>query len=533
MTTMQDRDREAIVAGLPEDRDMWTNKLRRKFYGKLPPEKLLPDRQPAYVSSWIYVFGVLTLAALAAVLLSGAILALKGPDWWHNSPEGHFVNSTHLWSVELFFFFMVIHLWGKFFMAAWRGKRTWTWITGMVAFLASIGTAFTGYVSQQNFDSQWISTQGKDGLNASGVGALFNVLNFGQMLMWHILLLPLIVGVIIVVHVLMVRLRGVVHPFPPKGAKTHPANDAPWTGKYRRYDILKEGTTALVIVFVLTLLFSVVFSSPDDKQVTLQQWAQNDPVDFVTTATGELSGSTISASYGYPYNNVPGSGQKLGPISLPSIFGVTIPVNPAKDFVLHPLATIAFDPSLGSALSTYNGANSAQQSKWLDNYTKALDKAQAVNGGVVVAPGNYGPLPVMMSALLKMADNGGLEASLVANHGFYGTDYTKPLLFLADGSYLGNLAQQDHLLGTQWGMMNETGNFPGQAWLWLYTFWYQVQPFASSGNADVLVWSIMILLSVIMILVPVIPGVRAIPEKVKVYRFIWKDYYHEEEKAKV
>ena len=43
---------------------------------------------------------------------------------------------------------MVIHLWGKFFMAAWRGKRALTWITGAIAFLGSIGTAFTGYLSQ-------------------------------------------------------------------------------------------------------------------------------------------------------------------------------------------------------------------------------------------------------------------------------------------------------------------------------------------------------------------------------------------------
>ena len=43
---------------------------------------------------------------------------------------------------------MVIHLWGKFCMAAWRGRRALTWITGVVAFLASIGTAFTGYLSR-------------------------------------------------------------------------------------------------------------------------------------------------------------------------------------------------------------------------------------------------------------------------------------------------------------------------------------------------------------------------------------------------
>ena len=68
---------------------------------------------------------------------------------------------------------------------------------GSITFAVSIGAAFTGYLSQQNFDSQWISTQAKDGLNSVGIGAFFNVLNFGQMLLWHVLLLPVAVGVLI------------------------------------------------------------------------------------------------------------------------------------------------------------------------------------------------------------------------------------------------------------------------------------------------------------------------------------------------
>jgi ubiquinol-cytochrome c reductase cytochrome b subunit len=207
---------EELTEPVVDDSDEWTARIRGAAVKAFPPERLLPDRQPAYVASWIYVFGVLTLSALAVVLLSGAALALEGPTWWHLSSVGLFVNSTHLWSVELFFFFMVIHLWGKFFMAAWRGRRRATWVTGGIAFLVSVGTAFTGYLSQQNFDSQWISTQAKDGINSTGAGAFFNVLNFGQMLMWHILLLPLILGLFVVVHVLMVRRRGVVPPFAPE-----------------------------------------------------------------------------------------------------------------------------------------------------------------------------------------------------------------------------------------------------------------------------------------------------------------------------
>jgi quinol-cytochrome oxidoreductase complex cytochrome b subunit len=191
---------------------MWTSRLRRAWMSKLPPDKLLPDRQPAYVASWIYVFGVLTLAAFLVIIVSGLALAFAGPAWYHTSSLGHFTNSLHFWSVQLFFVFMVIHLWGKFWMAAWRGRRVMTWITGVVAFLASIGTAFTGYLVQTNFDSQWISFEAKDGLNAVGIGAFFNVANLGQMLLLHACLLPLVVGVIVVWHVLLVRRRGVVPP---------------------------------------------------------------------------------------------------------------------------------------------------------------------------------------------------------------------------------------------------------------------------------------------------------------------------------
>jgi ubiquinol-cytochrome c reductase cytochrome b subunit len=193
-------------------RGSWTAGVRDRLGRVVPSGQVLPERQPAYVASWIYVFGVLTLAAFLVILASGAALAMGGSAWWHTSGFGRFVNSVHLWSVEIFFATMVIHLWGKFWMAAWRGKRALTWMTGVLAFVTSVGTAFTGYLTQSNFDSQWISSEAKDGINSIGVGAFFNVLNPGQMLMWHVVLLPFGVGVIAVLHIVLVRRHGVVPP---------------------------------------------------------------------------------------------------------------------------------------------------------------------------------------------------------------------------------------------------------------------------------------------------------------------------------
>src|ERR1700686_4909263 len=77
-----------------------------------------------------------------------------------------------------------------------------------------------------------------------------------------------------------------------------------------------------------------------------------------------------------------------------------------------------------------------------------------------------------------------------------------------------------HLVGTQWGLMNETGNYPGQAWLWLYTFWYQVQRYSTSPNVDVLIMATMGVLPLLFLLLPWIPGLHRLPRLLGVYRLI-------------
>ncbi|MCL6594978.1 MAG: cytochrome b N-terminal domain-containing protein [Firmicutes bacterium] len=192
----------------------WTRAVRRWIESEVPLEELLPDELPAYVDSYVYLFGVLTLSAFILLVASGVVLAFAGPDWWHVSGVGHFVNSVHFWGVQAFFFFMVLHLWAQFFMAAWRDGRGANWATGVLLFFVSIVAAFTGFLSQQNFDSQWIGLQGKDAFNALGVGSFFNLLNFGQMYGLHVAVVPLIIALLIGVHILLVRAKGVVEPIP-------------------------------------------------------------------------------------------------------------------------------------------------------------------------------------------------------------------------------------------------------------------------------------------------------------------------------
>ena len=190
----------------------WTGALRNRVERVLPITELLPTRQPAYVGSWVYVFGVVTIAALVWVVISGVVLAFMGSAWWHISSVGRFFNSIHFWAVQMFFIFMVLHLWGQFWGAGWRDGRAKTWMIGVIIFLVSVVTAFTGYLVQQNFDSQWIAVNAKDAVNAIGLGGFFNVTNFGQQYGLHIMLFPIAVTLLVVLHIVQVRAKGVVRP---------------------------------------------------------------------------------------------------------------------------------------------------------------------------------------------------------------------------------------------------------------------------------------------------------------------------------
>jgi len=302
------------------------------------------------------------------------------------------------------------------------------------------------------------------------------------------------------------------------------------------YDLVKELVLASVAVLVVVVVLAAALSSPDVPSLTIARWAQDDPVDFVTTATAELSGSSDTAQYGPPYNNGDGAVQHLWFLHPQEWAGVRYTVDTAQAFVLQPLQQAAAgDATVARALSTLNAADDTQRSAWYDAYTAALGDAKVDNGQVAVVAGDYGPLPALTDRLLNLAQTGALDGLLLVSGNFYETDYTKPLLYMGDGEYIHTLAEHEKLTGSQWGMMNETGRYPGQTWLWLFTMWYQVAPFdreygflgVNAANADLAIVVLMTVLSAALVLVPFIPGLRDIPRWIPVHRLIWRHYYAE------
>jgi hypothetical protein len=316
----------------------------------------------------------------------------------------------------------------------------------------------------------------------------------------------------------------------------------PWNGRYAPYDLVKELIIAIAVFVALAILLTILFSSPDERPSTIAQWSRQMPVDFAKTATAELDGTSATAEYGPPYNHNKGSEQHIAFIRLEKWLGVSHPINTAEDYVISPLKTVPNDPALSSAIAQYQAAGEKQKKAWGEAYAKPLEefataqeekktapssvKVDESTGTVAVQPsGDAGPVPALMTSLLALAQSGGLDGDLLTSRQFFQTDYTKPLLFMADGGLLAERAEAQHLLGKQWGIMNETGSYPGQTWLWLYTVWYQVEPFKASHNADALVVLVVGVLSLLLVCIPLIPGLRDIPRWIPLYRLIWREHY--------
>jgi hypothetical protein len=300
------------------------------------------------------------------------------------------------------------------------------------------------------------------------------------------------------------------------------------------YDLLREGLVVLAFIMIVVVVFAIVWSSPDYPTVTAQDVAVRQPLAYLEETLETLAGKSSIQTYGPPYNK--GEPQRVAGLAPADIPGVTIPLEPSRDFVLTPLhRAVPLDPAIGPALATYEAASQAQRTRWLTAYGNGLAQAKVIGSGatarVVLPPGNYGPVQTLMDGMLALGRGGLLEGALVAGTPYYpyALDFTRPLLYFQDDVYAA-VAQKLNMTGSQWGISNETGNYPGAGWLYPYTFLYQIPPISSSPNADLIVGVIMSVIFLIMLLLPFIPGLNRLPRWLRVYRLIWRDWYRRQER---
>ena len=302
----------------------------------------------------------------------------------------------------------------------------------------------------------------------------------------------------------------------------HPRIDVTHRYRYVPADFVKHLLSTTLVVAALTALLSGLFHEPVRPALKIDAYATQHPKGFLTVALGDLNGTGAIANYGPPYNHGTGSVQDI----IQQWVGVIHPVYPKQAFVLEPLAYAAhLDPSLTPALNQFTHASPAQQALWERAFGTALDHARVQGSHVLLPGGAYGPVGTMMQGLLHLGQSGLMTGALDRSPADYQFDNQNALLFL-QGHPLHSAAKKLELEGNQWGIIHEErAPYPGPWWMTIVTAIYQLPFIANASAADALALGAGMVVFLVLMFAPWIPGINRLPRLLGVHRLIWRNYY--------
>ena len=443
---------------------------------------------PAYANKFFYSLGFLSMICLVLLFATGLILVFCGPDWWLTTQLGTFVRSVHLWSVQAFVVFVILHVIIVFFTGGYRAPRQFIWVLGALMFFVALMEAEFGYVLRNDFSSQWRSLQGADLYNGSGLGHFINNLNYAQIYGIHVIIIPFIILGLLFFHYALIRLKGIAKPY---------KKDFP-------YRMVKANHTVLfirgIVLVGLIILLSFLFPSPLIAPVTIKQIATEDPSLMAKTLIAEISHSSDTATY---MDNID-----------PYQFDTK------KVYVDIPYAQLLIlQPSMPNMLASLSGETITTQNNNLKAANDYFDK----NGTITTTANTKNPIITMVSALTRMAQSGLYEATL-RNQQETGFNPTYALRFLSDTGILEDKADKLTITTPQFGMLREEkGSLPPGAW-WLAPLGLMDNTILQNDdNQDRDGAIILGTLMLLFIAFPYIPYLNKLPNLFRVYKFIWKD----------
>jgi len=440
---------------------------------------------PSYANKFFYSLGFLSAISFLLLLISGIIMAAAGPHWWITSSMGQYCRSFHLWATQAFVVFILLHLTIVFLTSGYRGARKFTWVLGVFMLLLALAEAEFGYVLRGDFSSQYRSLQGADLYNGSGIGWVLNNLNTGQVMGIHIAVIPLLLIALILAHYFLVRVLGI--------SKPSPAADAyPMTKANHGLLFWRGGT-----VIGLVTLLAIVFPSPYLAPLSIHKIAGEDPTLISKTLVAEFDHSSDTATYS----------DNINPYTFDS----------RTVFIETPYRQLKATQPTENQLDVF-------LKEPADLQTKQLEAAKTFYSGdsasEVLPKGN--PAIAVIDSLTAMAKSGLYEAALRNDNGS-GYETTYVVRFLADTGVPDDTATSLKMTTDQYGMVREeAGSIPPGAW-WLAPIGllnHTVLVNDDNGDRDA---ALIIGTALILLLAfPFIPYVNRLPEKLLIYKLIWR-----------
>lgn len=134
-------------------------------------------------------------------------------------PLGQLLRNMHRWGAHLMVITTVLHMVRVFYTGAYKPPREFNWVVGVVLLILTLGASFTGYLLPWDQLSYWAITVGTSVASYEPLmGATIKQMLLGgpevgqealtRFYALHIMLIPLLLGLLISLHVWRVRKDG-------------------------------------------------------------------------------------------------------------------------------------------------------------------------------------------------------------------------------------------------------------------------------------------------------------------------------------
>lgn len=288
------------------DRRLDLKSVRLALLDRTVPERL----------TWWHTLGSATLTVFVIQVVTGIVLATfysPSPDHAYESiryiesqvASGGLLRGIHHWAASAMVVLLIGHLIRVFAFGAYKYPREANWLIGVGLFSLVMAFSFTGYLLPWDQKAYWATVVGTSIAGTTPVigGQLLALLRGGGELgaatlsrfyAFHVLWLPLGLGLLILLHLVLVIRQGIAARPGAMEAGAPPRTDDPAYPEYydRAYHRSKEGDVrfypdivgkdaiasafVVVIIFGLALAFGAPLEAPadptDSSYVPVPEW---------------------------------------------------------------------------------------------------------------------------------------------------------------------------------------------------------------------------------------------------------------------
>lgn len=196
-------------------------------------EKALSKPVPPHANQMLCLGGISFLIFMLQVVTGTLLLfyyrpaigeAFSSTQFINNHVQlGWLVRSVHSWGSTLMIAFVFLHFLNVFVRRAYRHPRDFTWVSGVLLMLLTMGFGFTGYLLPWTQLSYWATTVGTETAAAVPVlgdylkifmrgGPDVSAATLTRFFAIHVLILPFTITFFLIMHFVMIRKLGMADP---------------------------------------------------------------------------------------------------------------------------------------------------------------------------------------------------------------------------------------------------------------------------------------------------------------------------------